>query len=110
ARRRRPSGPGEGFHAVGAPRERSRAFSLTGGSVSGTREVRGATLLQTDASVNAGNSGGPLVDGSGRAVGIVRSKAVGTGIEGVAFGVPIMVAVARLAIAPGENTDGALLQ
>ena len=97
-------GTGEEIYAVGAPLDRSLAFSLTRGIVSGTREVRGATLLQTDASVNAGNSGGPLVDGSGRAVGIVRSKAVGTGIEGVAFGVPIMVA------APGENTDGALLQ
>jgi len=108
--RHAPVSTGEEVYAVGAPLDRSLAFSLTRGIVSGTREVRGATLLQTDASVNAGNSGGPLVDDIGRAVAIVRSKIVGTGVEGVAFGVPATVATDRLAIAPGEATDAVLLQ
>jgi S1-C subfamily serine protease len=108
--RHAPVATGEEVYAVGAPLDRSLAFSLTRGIVSGTREVRGATLLQTDASVNAGNSGGPLVDDIGRAVAIVRSKVVGTGVEGVAFGVPAPVATERLAIAPGEATDAVLFQ
>jgi serine protease Do len=101
---------GEEVYAVGAPLDQSLAFSLTRGIVSGTRQVRGATLLQTDASVNAGNSGGPLVDDAGRVVAIVRSKVVGTGVEGVAFGVPVSVAVTRLALVAGEATDPALFQ
>jgi serine protease Do len=110
ALRQTPVATGEEVYAVGAPLDRSLAFSLTRGIVSGTREVRGQTLLQTDASVNAGNSGGPLVDDSGRIVAIVRSKIVGTGVEGVAFGVPASVAVARLSLAAGESTDPVLFQ
>jgi serine protease Do len=109
ALRHTPVATGEEVYAVGAPLDRSLAFSLTRGILSGTREVRGTTLLQTDATVNAGNSGGPLVDDSGRAIAVVRSKAVGTGVEGVAFGVPIMVAIARLGIRPDESTAPALL-
>jgi hypothetical protein len=103
-----PVAAGEPIYAVGAPLDRSLAFSLTKGIVSGTREVRGTTLIQTDASVNPGNSGGPLVDEGGRIVAVVRSKAVGTGVEGVAFGVPIAVATARLGIVAGDSTDAAL--
>jgi hypothetical protein len=110
ALRQTPVGTGEEVYAVGAPLDRSLAFSLTRGIVSGTREVRGQTLLQTDASINAGNSGGPLVDDSGRAVAIVRAKLVGTGVEGVAFGVPAPVALSRLGLAAGETTDAALFQ
>jgi serine protease Do len=110
ALRQTPVATGEEVYAVGAPLDRSLAFSLTRGIASGTREVRGTALLQTDASVNAGNSGGPLVDDSGRVLAIVRSKAVGTGVEGVAFGVPVAVATGRLALVPGEATDGVLFQ
>lgn len=45
--------------------------SVTRGIVSGVRESRGATLVQTDTAANPGNSGGPLLDRSGTAVGII---------------------------------------
>ncbi len=47
------------------------------------------TLLQTDASVNPGNSGGGLFDGSGKLIGIVNAKSSGSGIEGLGFAIPI---------------------
>jgi len=54
-------------------------------------EVGGATmtLLQTNAAVNPGNSGGGLFDLSGRLVGIVNAKSSGDSIEGLGFAIPI---------------------
>lgn len=49
-------------------------------------------LLQTDASVNPGNSGGGLFDGNGKLVGIVNAKSSGSGIEGLGFAIPINTA------------------
>lgn len=44
--------------------------SVTRGIVSGVRRSGGATLVQTDAAANPGNSGGPLLDRNGVAIGI----------------------------------------
>ena len=44
--------------------------TVTRGIVSGVRQVGSATLVQTDAALNPGNSGGPLLDRDGRAIGI----------------------------------------
>ncbi len=52
-------------------------------------EGQSMTLLQTDASVNPGNSGGGLFDGAGNLVGIVNAKSSGSGIEGLGFAIPI---------------------
>lgn len=53
--------------------------------------VSGRTLdlLQTDAAINAGNSGGGLFDQHGNLIGLVEAKGTGTGIEGLAFAIPI---------------------
>jgi hypothetical protein len=45
--------------------------TLTRGIVSGVRQTGTATLVQTDAAVNPGNSGGPLIDRTGKVVGII---------------------------------------
>jgi serine protease Do len=47
------------------------------------------TLLQFDAPSNKGNSGGGLFDYHGRLCGIINSKNMGVGIEGLAFAIPI---------------------
>ena len=46
-------------------------------------------LLQTNAAVNPGNSGGGLFDRNGNLVGIVEAKTSAVGIEGIAFAIPI---------------------
>lgn len=59
--------------------------SVTRGIVSAALERGGLHVVQTDAAVNPGNSGGPLIDADGQVAGIVTSKA--RGAEGVAYAV-----------------------
>lgn len=50
------------------------------------------TLLQTDASVNPGNSGGGMFDQYGHLVGVVVAKSSGSDVEGLGFAIPINTA------------------
>ena len=56
--------------AASGPLEGTLRWSVTAGVVSAV----GATFLQTDAALNPGNSGGPLVDTEGRVLGVVSRK------------------------------------
>ena len=47
------------------------------------------TLLQTNAAVNPGNSGGGLFDAKGMLIGVVNAKSQGSDIEGLGFAIPI---------------------
>lgn len=47
------------------------------------------TLLQTNAAINSGNSGGGLFNAAGELIGIVNAKSMGSGIEGLGFAIPI---------------------
>ena len=48
-----------------------------------------STLIQTDAAVNPGNSGGALVDMNGKVIGIVSAKYTDTDVEGMGYAIPI---------------------
>ncbi len=83
---------GEFAMAVGNPL--GLDYSVTTGVVSAIeRDVqadgRSYTVLQTDAAINTGNSGGALVNSSGEVIGINTLKLSGNGIEGVGFAIPI---------------------
>lgn len=54
-----------------------------------TIENETMSLIQTNASINAGNSGGGLFDKNGLLVGIVNAKASGENVEGLGFAIPI---------------------
>lgn len=68
--------------------------TVTTGIISATnRELSVGTttmnLLQTDATVNPGNSGGALCNEYGEVIGVVNSKVSATGVEGLGFAIPI---------------------
>lgn len=77
--------------AIGTPLSFSLRNSATMGIVSGmNRSVDGEyRFIQSDAAINSGNSGGPLVDLSGRVIGINTVKFVGYGVEGLSFSIPV---------------------
>ena len=50
------------------------------------------TLLQPDAAVNGGNSGGALFDANGYLIGIVNAKTTGSTIDGVGYAIPVSTA------------------
>ena len=88
--------------AVGNPLGLQFKFSMSQGIISGlerTIEVSSGSgyntttmegLLQTDATINSGNSGGPLVNSAGQVVGINSAKA--TSGEGMGFAIPVNTA------------------
>lgn len=84
---------GEFAMAIGNPLDMRN--TVTSGIISGThREIEDDngtmyTLIQTDAAINAGNSGGALVNAEGKLIGINTLKMSGTGIEGMGFAIPI---------------------
>ena len=65
------------------------------------------TLMQTDAAVNPGNSGGGLFDANGDLVGIINAKSSGDNVEGLGFAIPISSATDIIdeLIANGEVTS-----
>jgi S1-C subfamily serine protease len=69
--------------------------TVTRGIVSAVRKSGNALLIQTDAAVNPGNSGGPLLDRKGNAIGITTSGF--TERQGLSFAVAIDHAQALLA-------------
>ena len=84
----RPIGLADQVVALGLPLG-SDVITATSGLVSALRTDEGTntTLVQTEAAVNPGNSGGPLVNLQGEVVGIIVSKLVHVVIEGVGFAV-----------------------
>jgi len=80
--------PGEPVASVGYPLFEEYHPSIAGGLVSRFSEDRDlGMLVQTDAPINRGNSGGPLVDRCGRVVGIVVEKWFEEGVEGMGWAV-----------------------
>lgn len=88
---------GEDAIAIGNPLG-SLGGTVTKGIISSTaREINiegtVMTLLQTDASINSGNSGGGLFDKNGYLIGVVNAKATGDNVEGLGFAIPINKAI-----------------
>lgn len=75
---------GQEVFAIGTPKD--MPYTMTKGIISAlNRKIGQNTYIQIDASVNSGNSGGPLVDNSGNVIGIITLKA--SDAEGIGFAI-----------------------
>lgn len=86
---------GELAIAIGNPLGTQLTGTVTQGVISAVnRTVEASTntyvnLIQTDAAINQGNSGGALVNGYGEVIGINTVKYAASGVEGIGFAIPI---------------------
>ena len=108
---------GDTVFAIGSPLDSNvYSWSVTRGVLSGKdRKVEVSTsnsnandwimqVLQTDAAINSGNSGGPLCNSNGQVIGINNMKLITSGVEGMGFAIPIEeAAVYADAIISGKN-------
>lgn len=89
---------GDTTFAVGAPLDADiYSWTVTRGILSGKNrrvETQDSIMevLQTDAAINAGNSGGPLCNINGEVIGITNMKIASSQIEGIGFAIPIETA------------------
>ena len=96
--------PGESVIAIGSPLGNFKntvtvgVVSATGRSIDTGNGYQIEDLIQTDAAINHGNSGGPLVDLAGEVIGIntlvVRNTNSGDVAEGLGFAIPMNTAQA----------------
>jgi 2-alkenal reductase len=96
--------PGESVIAIGSPLGTFKntvtvgVVSATGRSIDTGNGYQVENLIQTDAAINHGNSGGPLVNLAGEVIGIntmiVRNTNSGDVAEGLGFSIPIVSAQA----------------
>lgn len=94
---------GDTTFTVGAPLDSSvYSWTVTRGILSGKERLVEVTInnsnyvmevLQTDAAINSGNSGGPLCNSNGEVIGITNMKIASSTIEGMGFAIPIDIAV-----------------
>ena len=85
---------GEPAIAIGNPMGLEFQGSVTVGVISAlnrTLEIsdKRVKLLQTDAAISPGNSGGALVNADGAIIGINSAKLAASGVEGMGFAIPI---------------------
>ena len=101
---------GDTVFTVGAPiNSDTYSGTVTRGILSGKNRLVGVSttnsstsdlimsVLQTDAAINSGNSGGPLVNSNGEVIGITSLKLATTGVEGMGFAIPIETALSYAA-------------
>ena len=105
---------GQSVYAVGTPANTHYGWSVSHGIISfvnrpvsfdGGKTTQ--SMLQTDAAINHGNSGGPLLNSAGQVVGIVTTRLSGD-YAGVSFAIPSDAAVPAInAILSNQDTTSA---
>ena len=94
-----PVSLGDTVFAVGTPLDPKFQSTVTRGVVSATRVFDGFSYIQSDVTVNPGNSGGPLLDDGGRVVGMtVAGIRPGSAPSGINLFIPIRDAIDFLAL------------
>lgn len=96
---------GDTVFTIGSPISTDYSWTVTRGILSGKDRMVEVSLegenasnyaisvLQTDASINSGNSGGPLANVNGQVIGVTNMKLVSDSVEGIGFAIPIEDAI-----------------
>ena len=97
---------GDTVFTIGAPLDSEYSWTVTRGILSGKDRLVQISqtssnqidkwvmkVMQTDASINSGNSGGPIANSNGEVIGITNMKLVSSGVEGMGFAIPIEDAI-----------------
>lgn len=96
---------GDTVFAIGSPVGKRYQGSVSAGILSGKDRIVQTTLdgqeskewlmnvLQFDAPLNPGNSGGPLYNVNGEVIGVCTLKLIQEGVEGMSFAIPIEYAI-----------------
>lgn len=82
--------PGQEVFAIGTPLEETLQSTVTKGVVSATRVFSGFNFIQSDAAVNHGNSGGPLLDSTGAVIGVTVA---GYEVQGAPTGLNLFIPI-----------------
>lgn len=85
---------GEDVYAIGSPKDIKLSGTVTKGVVSSFREMKEKQWIQSDATINHGSSGGPLVDSKGNVVGM--STLMLKESQGIYFFAPIQDTLATI--------------
>ncbi len=108
---------GDTTFTVGAPLDYSYSWTVTRGIISGKERLVEVSVsgnssdyimnvLQTDAAVNSGNSGGPLCNSNGEVIGVISAKISSEGVEGMGFAIPIELVQEKIEqFIKGEKTE-----
>ena len=113
---------GDTVFTIGAPVGYEYRGTVTNGIISGINRLVEVSVknslqgdyvmevIQTNAAVNPGNSGGPLFNASGEVVGVISMKLVENSIEGMGFAIPIEYAMSHVSkLEKGEKIERPLL-
>jgi S1-C subfamily serine protease len=87
---------GEDVYAIGTPLSNQLSQTVSRGIISGIREVNRAKFIQTDVSINLGNSGGALINLKGDFIAIPTFRSGYDGAQGLGFCVPVSTAIEML--------------
>jgi len=98
---------GESLVAIGTPL--GVGTTVTRGIISGITGSGVDTLIITDAPINKGNSGGPVVNYNGEVLGIATAKMGGIGVENIAFAIPMTEALDSLQVGPRDQLKSSQL-
>jgi serine protease Do len=97
---------GDDIYTIGAPK--SMTYTLTKGVISAKqRMIRANEYIQIDAAINAGNSGGPLLNDSGEVLGVNTLKMSDS--EGIGLAIPMRIVCAFLSDNNIELDDNSLV-
>lgn len=96
---------GDTVFTIGAPLDFEYSWTVTRGILSGKDRLVEVSqsnsnsgnmvmsVMQTDAAINSGNSGGPIANSNGEVIGVTNMKLISSGVEGIGFAIPIEDAI-----------------